>query len=97
MKEAALLLSLQHAVLSDPHPAGEREGRKEGGDSDNSMIKTGYLRLKQESPTHSVQPPDSLLPVDLSEEFGTTLSPEYDSIVPLCMRTLWGVSMGVDM
>ena len=52
---------------------------------------------KQERSTHSVQPLDSLLPVDLSEEFGTTLSLVYDSIVPLCMRTLWGVSMGVDM
>jgi len=44
MKEAALLLSLQHAVLSDPHPAGRgggggrgrgregsREGEREGG------------------------------------------------------------------
>ena len=60
---------------------GRREGRKEGGeegrrtgDSNNAMIKTGHLRPKQEGPTHSVQPPDSLLPVDLSEEFGTTLS-----------------------
>ena len=73
MKEAALLLSLQHAVLSDPHPAGRggrREGRKEG---DDTVIKTGEnnLRFKQEGLT---QPPDSLLPVDLSEEFGTTLS-----------------------
>ena len=79
MKEAALLLSLQHAVLSDPHPAargGRREGRKEGGDSGDTVIETGErnLRLKQEGPTHSVKPPDSLLPIDLSEEFGTTLS-----------------------
>ena len=44
MKEAALLLSLQHAVLSDPHPAargGRREGRKEGGVSGDAVIKTG--------------------------------------------------------
>ena len=61
------------------------------------MIKTGYLRPKQEGSTRSVQPPDSLLPVDLSEEFGTTLSPEYDSIVLLCMRSLWGVDVCVDV
>ena len=64
MKEAALLLSLQHAVLSDPRPAGRggrREGRKEGGeeeggDSGDTVTKTGEnnLRLKQEGPTHSV-------------------------------------------
>ena len=83
-------------------PTPCREEREEGGeegDSGDTVIKTGEnnLRLKQEGPTHSVQPLDSLLPVDLSEEFGTTLSLVYDSIVPLCMRTLWGVSMGVDM
>ena len=54
----------------------EEGGRKEGGDNGDNVIETGEnnLRLKQEGPTHSVQSPDSLLPVDLSEEFGTTLS-----------------------
>ena len=91
MKKAALLLSLQHAVLSDPHwreEGGKQEGagRGEGGTGgrrEDSDIKTRYLMPKQE---RSVQPPDSLLPVDLSEELAQLFLFVYDSIVPLCMR-----------
>jgi len=65
------------AVGPTPCRKGRKEGagRGKGGRGGRGIVVLKLdTRPKQEGPTHSVQPPDSLLPVDLSEEFGTTLS-----------------------
>ena len=51
MKEAALLLSLQHAVLSDPHPAGREGGggSRKGGrgrEQEGRKVGRGIVMLK---------------------------------------------------